>query len=946
MPIDTPRDALDDDAKRWPYAGSRWWKFDFHTHTPASADTYWAKNTRDLAARDWLLRYMAAEIDCLAVTDHNSGAWIDRLKQAYAEMLDQAAAGNAPEGFRELVLFPGVELSVQGGFHLLAVFDPTRSTSDLDTLLGTVDYQGTKGDSDGVTTKGGAAVFRAVVAAGGLAIPAHADADKGLLQTKQDGQSCQLDANTVRQVVDEGSLLAVEWLDRARPFPGAVERQARRLARVRGSDCHSFQGLAVPGSHFTWVKMARPTIEGLRLALLDGDDVSLRRSDQGSFDPFDTPTHFVTRIEIERARYMGHGTVAQLDLSPLFNGLIGGRGTGKSTIVHALRLAYRRHSELERVGEGSAPRRVFEQFRQVAKGRSGEGALREETEIRIELQRDGRRHRLRWRADGGGDVVEDEGSAPAAGAWVPSGSQEINPERFPIRIFSQGQIAALSGEGRGALLDIIDEGAQVAACRAEFDEATRGYLARRADLRELEGKLGSQSEVERKLAEVVAKLAVFEQQQHAEVLRAHQRALAQRREVDATLAQARSLPERIEAWGAALLLEDWRPSAFDAKRDAEVLAWRQRVDAAVATACAALGGAARELRARAAGLEHDEALVAWRTRTDQATADYEGLQERLAAEGVSDPNAFGRMVQERHQLEAQLGELNRVARAREQLRQESEDALGRVRNARAAITERRRAFLAATLHDNRFVRIEVSPCGHDPLVLERSLRQLLDATPETYADDLCRMEDARPSGGIAHEIAAARDRDAVLADVKQRLEAADEGFGGHFRNFLRRKLEHPEFADRVRAWFPDDDLKISYSRGGDGTDWTEISQGSQGQRSAALLAFLLSFGDEPMVLDQPEDDLDNHLIYELIVRQIRENKRRRQLIIVTHNPNVLVNGDAEMVHVFAFGQGQCYVQTRGALQESTVREEVCRVMEGGREAFGRRWARLGREGAP
>ena len=130
---------------------------------------------------------------------------------------------------------------------------------------------------------------------------------------------------------------------------------------------------------------------------------------------------------------------------------------------------------------------------------------------------------------------------------------------------------------------------------------------------------------------------------------------------------------------------------------------------------------------------------------------------------------------------------------------------------------------------------------------------------------------------------------------------------------------------------------------GDGRDWSAITQGSQGQRSAALLAFLLAFGDEPLVLDQPEDDLDNHLIYELIVRQIRENKRRRQLIIVTHNPNVVVNGDAEMVHAFGFGGGQCRVVERGALQEKAVREEVCRVMEGGREAFSRRWARLGRE---
>ena len=108
-----------------------------------------------------------------------------------------------------------------------------------------------------------------------------------------------------------------------------------------------------------------------------------------------------------------------------------------------------------------------------------------------------------------------------------------------------------------------------------------------------------------------------------------------------------------------------------------------------------------------------------------------------------------------------------------------------------------------------------------------------------------------------------------------------------------------------------------------------------------MLAFLLAHGEEPLVLDQPEDDLDNHLIYDLVVRQIRENKFRRQIIVVTHNPNIVVNGDAEMIHALAFDGGQCVVKQSGSLQEEAIRDEVCRVMEGGREAFRRRYRRLG-----
>ena len=79
---------------------------------------------------------MHAEIDCAAVADHNSVVWVDRLKAAYNQMKDQYDLRNSFDGFRPLEIFSGVELSVQGGFHLLALFDPELKTGDIDTLLG------------------------------------------------------------------------------------------------------------------------------------------------------------------------------------------------------------------------------------------------------------------------------------------------------------------------------------------------------------------------------------------------------------------------------------------------------------------------------------------------------------------------------------------------------------------------------------------------------------------------------------------------------------------------------------------------------------------------------------------------------------------------------------------------------------------------------------------
>ena len=106
------------------------------------------------------------------------------------------------------------------------------------------------------------------------------------------------------------------------------------------------------------------------------------------------------------------------------------------------------------------------------------------------------------------------------------------------------------------------------------------------------------------------------------------------------------------------------------------------------------------------------------------------------------------------------------------------------------------------------------------------------------------------------------------------------------------------------------------------------------------MAFILSYRNEPLVLDQPEDDLDNHLIYDLIVTQLRGIKQKRQVLVVTHNANIVVNGDAENIIALDVRSGQTQIVTQGGLQERSIRDEICRVMEGGREAFDQRYKRI------
>jgi energy-coupling factor transporter ATP-binding protein EcfA2 len=924
------------------YPGARWWRFDFHTHTPASRDTAWfplVGTEQELTPEAWLAKFMAAGIDCVAITDHNTGAWIDLLKTAYQRMEQETGPG-----FRPLVLFPGVELSVQGGFHLLALFDPSRAGADVDSLLGAVGYSGTRGSSDGVTTKGLFDTIAAVCEAGAIPIPAHADRPgptrKALFAVREGGQASVVDATTLKQLLETGDLLAVEWENLDRPYPACIRDKAANLTKVIGSDSHSFQGARSPGSRFTWVKMARPTLEGLRLALLDGNEGAVERwggdeaQGRARLGPPQPPALVLREVRLSDARCMGQGTAATLRLNPWFNAIIGGRGSGKSTWVHALRLVLQRSGELETLGLSAEAYRQFQSFSQLSTTRGpSAGGLRPNTVIGLELQRDGVPHRLCWQPDHPQGSVEELSSS---GQWQHSTSQAITAERFPIQLFSQGQIAALADQGRYTLLQLIDQGAGLASQSRRIEELRRTYLSQRSRLRELEGRLSERAERERELSELRRKLNDLAELDPGTVLADQQRAVRQRRELDRARQHLENLPAALEQLASQLALDDWSAELFDPDRDSDALTWRQEIDAALVAAQSQLQHLAAAIGRQSRDQSQHPGIQAWRSRAEAVERAAQQLQSELAERGLTDPGLMGQWLQERHRLEALLQELDGIALERQALEQANERQWHDLIQAHQQRSGSRQAFLDGVLQANPYVRMEVVAFGYDPEAFGAQLRQLLDLDGNGFESDLSVLVDYMNS---------ATDPLEALTVIKRSLlnEQDTPALRAKIRRNLERKLAQPGFADAIRCWLPSDDLRITYSHRGNGRDWEPIQQGSQGQRASALLAFLLSFGDGPLVLDQPEDDLDNKLISELVVAQIRANKMRRQLLIVTHNPNVVVNGDAELVTVMDFGRGQCYVQGSGALQDPEIQNHVCSVMEGGREALARRWARLGRE---
>jgi ABC-type bacteriocin/lantibiotic exporter with double-glycine peptidase domain len=110
-----------------------------------------------------------------------------------------------------------------------------------------------------------------------------------------------------------------------------------------------------------------------------------------------------------------------------------------------------------------------------------------------------------------------------------------------------------------------------------------------------------------------------------------------------------------------------------------------------------------------------------------------------------------------------------------------------------------------------------------------------------------------------------------------------------------------------------------------------------GQQQSVLLALMLSAdSNRPLIIDQPEDNLDGEFIYQTLVPVLRRAKERRQIIIVTHNPNVAVLGDAEQILVMKAMNDRGAIVARGSIDHDQTRDAACAILEGAREAFLRR----------
>jgi DNA repair exonuclease SbcCD ATPase subunit len=572
--------------------------------------------------------------------------------------------------------------------------------------------------------------------------------------------------------------------------------------------------------------------------------------------------------------------------------------------------------------------------------------LTDKTTITVQYRKDETNYHAEWRQTGAGEgdgehsiyLVQDED-----GKRTPE-QGEVS-QRFPVRIYSQKQIYHLANSPLG-LLRIVDDAPEVdkRSWKARWDVEEKRFLSLRAKEREIEASLAEELRLQGELLDLNRRLNLFEQGYYAASLKEFQFRQRQKRAIETWEETWSGMGSRIREIAQEIVPAPLDPKFFDLTRpeDQELIQLADETRKQFEGVRHALTVLAQKVDDAVQSWKRGREESSWKKDVDNAVKNFEDLIKELREKGVGDPSEYGELVQRRQVIEQELKVLASRRNELELIRKQADESLKRLVELRRELTDKRNKFLASVLGNNPYVRIEVVPYGAREEV-ETKFREIIQAPEPRFANDI---GNGHGEGLLAALYANGNEPEMIeknLLELKRKLrEIAKNPDGAKVQD--RRFAKHlsnlrPEVFDQLDVWFPEDFLRVKYSVPSDPEEFKPIQEASPGQKTAALLAFLLSYGDEPLIIDQPEDDLDNKLIYRLVVAQVKNLKQQRQVIVVTHNANIVVNGDAEQVIALEAEGGQTQEET-GCLQDPDVRDIICEVMEGGREAFRARYRRI------
>ncbi|MCM3169433.1 TrlF family AAA-like ATPase [Peribacillus frigoritolerans] len=911
------------------YKGARWYKTDLHLHTPASK----CFKDRDVTAEQWVNRCLEQQLDVVAVTDHNSGEWIDEIKKA-------------AEGTK-LVVFPGVEVTCsESKVHILILFDIEKSRQDIEDFLIKIkidrDYFATAEANSELST---IQIVEEAAREGAIAIPAHIDEFNGLSVIAFNNRDNLLKNEHVNsvQVVHEmfynqgktkdyieetlrnyynkdiSEQLYKEWKITVNQ---ALEKKKTILTfsdnpHKQGDSKHGLWGI---GQRFTWIKMNEEVnIESLKQALFLPDH-RIRNDFDSKLNPYSLPDYWFKKIKIKNT--LLNKDEIEIDFNPQMNSIIGGRGSGKSSILRFIRGVFQKIEDLELadiIGSSNLKKEQENFFKVSSNNR---GILLKDSIIEIEVNKYGTDYKIVAKNFKSGEPKDLKVLKKDTKDQYVSEETTSLKDFFKYDIYSQKQIYEIASHPN-SLRDRIDSSiVEMEELNNNLKKKKNEYLEQSTKIRSLAFRISQNAKVNSDIRDKKEQINSFKESGFEELVQMY-KTFNKENEILKTLYETlKEKKEEITNLRSNFIIQEIETQNFQLSYQSEI----KKILGPVYDGYEVIQSILQDAETRLSNLNEDftKSLIesAWYKDKKENVEDFKHTKEELAEKGIDDLDKLEVATNELIKLEKELKAIEFFEEDLKNQYTRRNEIYSEYVQLRKEVTALRKEFLNEILNDEN-IQIDIKNFRDRNQYIKR-FREIIQK--ETgYNDDINKIGDKCINGKDV-----IKNQQKIIEDLINIRNNNLSEYGGHFENAIKDLNE--EQLDELILHFPEDEIAVKY-KPNDSSSFQLLSNASAGQKTSAILTFLLSYGNVPLLLDQPEDDLDNHLIYELIVDRLKVVKGNRQIIVVTHNANIPVNGDTEWLIAMDSKSKDIKVMCNGTIEEYDIKTEICDVMEGGEKAF-------------
>ena len=856
---------------------------DLHIHSPKSVDY---RGNRGITAYEFVSAYVERGFDLIAITDHHTGEYIDAAILAR----DQIASQNA----KNIAVLPGVELNVTPGVHLLAIL-PEGGSAAISDLLSELKLSiEDQGKTEKLILRPVTEVAEAVHNRNGILIGAHANSTNGILE-ELDGEA-RFDWLRAVDALEINAGSSDEKVQNTMSY--VSDDLQMSVAFVFGSDSHDCESDTVG----MWVKLAAPSMNSLKQLIFEPELRVTRKT------PASDTHGRIVGFMVTNGIYAGE----RFRFSPNLNVLLGGRGAGKSAAMDLLRFAFE-----------AAPRTTNDEFEVFTKRIMA--FLMSIGEVIVVLAgADGETYVVQ--RSGKYEIADRHGLAAfseGARVYQLSGDQLIPHEKKPLEIlpvefYGQEEVAELSGRV-DEQLRLIDENIE------HFESVTSMIEAEQCLVVGEKRLIYLKESIEELLVEAATREALEGQRDDLADSLANP-IFDERARWD----QEKRWVQEQQDWVKRVL--DSLPSTIPERTDLPIELDSSSVEDILGkmnkTSERVLKIGERALRRFRSGLKHasaelEEYRTEWEKAFESGESRYRDQLDELGTLSLTQAaaekrGAEGRLARIETIVEPEIA---RIESEINQLEEERSNLLSQLRRARSAM-DRSRSEFVENLNDGLGGNVMVELSGHDT----SDYFGIIDAALEGSGMHQRANQIALVCESFMPEEFVSVVRANSIDDL------TDIGITNNNASRMIANLDEKVLFELERINLqPLPQIRIKRQ----GEDrFTDLADLSVGEKCSAILSIALLSKGKPLVIDQPEDALDHAFIIDSIVGGIRKAKKERQIITATHNPNIPVLGDAEMIFRVARipGEERCRITDSGGLEIPQITRAV-QSLEGGAKAF-------------